>query len=45
MPVKDKRTNILRVRLNGTERAKLDRKAKARGMDTSTWARKLLLAQ
>ena len=43
-PEGEVRENILRVRLTPHERAILDREAQARGEDTSTWARRTLLA-
>jgi CRISPR/Cas system-associated protein Csm6 len=43
-PEGEVRENILRIRLTDAERAALDREAKARGEETSTWARRTLLA-
>jgi hypothetical protein len=37
------RENVLRIRLTDEERAKLDSKAATRTLDTSTWARMVLL--
>ena len=44
LPEGESRYNILRIRLTGAERAVLDAEARARGEDTSTWARRTLLA-
>jgi hypothetical protein len=43
-PEGEVRENFLRIRLTDAERAALDREAQARGEDTSTWARRTLLA-
>jgi hypothetical protein len=43
-PEGEVRTNVLRIRLTEGERAALDRAAQARGAETSTWARGVLLA-
>ena len=44
MPEGEARRNVLRIRLTEAERAALDREAAARGEETSTWARRTLLA-
>lgn len=43
-PPKDVKSETLRVRMTKAERAVLNRAAKSRGEDTSTWARGALLA-
>lgn len=43
-PEGEVRENILRIRLTEAERSALDREAQARGEETSTWARRTLLA-
>jgi hypothetical protein len=43
-PEGEVRENILRIRLTPAERSILDRAAQARGEDTSTWARSVLLS-
>jgi hypothetical protein len=43
-PAGEVRKNFLRIRLTEDERATLDREARARGEETSTWARQTLLA-
>lgn len=43
-PPGEARTAELRIRLTPAEREALDATAKARGEDTSTWARAVLLA-
>ena len=45
MPPGEKRDAELRIRLTPAERAALDEYARARGQETSTWARALLLAK
>jgi len=42
-PKGTQRTNMLRIRLNDDERAKLDAAASISALDTSTWARMILL--
>lgn len=44
-PAEDVRENILRIRLTEAERQELDDAAKARALDTSSWARSLLLQE
>jgi len=39
----ESRTNILRIRLTAAERKELDALATAQTLDTSTWARMVLL--
>jgi len=39
----ESRTNILRIRLTAAERKELDALAASQTLDTSTWARMLLL--
>jgi hypothetical protein len=39
----ERRENVLRIRLTETERAILERAVKDKGLDTSTWARMILL--
>jgi CRISPR/Cas system-associated protein Csm6 len=43
-PEGEVRENFLRIRLTDAERAALDNEARARGEETSTWARRTLLA-
>jgi hypothetical protein len=43
-PEGEVRENVLRIRLTDEERAALDEAARARHLDTSTWARAELLA-
>jgi CRISPR/Cas system-associated protein Csm6 len=43
-PEGEVRENFLRIRLTDAERAALDNEAQARGEETSTWARRMLLA-
>jgi hypothetical protein len=43
-PPEEVRKNVLRIRLSEAERAALDQAASDRGEDTSTWARRELLA-
>ncbi len=42
-PAEDRRTNTLRIRLTEAERAILDRYAAQKTLETSTWARMMLL--
>lgn len=42
--VADRRTNMLRVRLTNEEREKLDKAAAGKSLDTSSWARSVLLS-
>lgn len=42
-PRGESRTNILRIRLTAAERKELDALAAAQTLDTSTWARMVLL--
>ncbi len=42
-PKDAQRADVLRIRLTDPERAELDLAAKARGLETSTWARMILL--
>jgi hypothetical protein len=44
LPDSDRRGAELRIRLTRAERKRLDVAARAKGMETSTWARELLLA-
>jgi len=44
MPAGEAKTNVLRIRLTPAERKVLDGAAQAKGEETSTWARTLLLA-
>ena len=44
MPDGEARQNVLRIRLTDAERAALDNEARARNEETSTWARRTLLA-
>jgi len=43
-PVREAKTNTLRIRLTEDERKALDRAADSRSLDTSTWARSELMA-
>lgn len=43
-PDGEQRENVLRIRLTPEERAAIDAAAKAKGLDTSTYARMELLA-
>ena len=42
-PKAQQRTNILRIRLTSKERSALDSAAKSDFLETSTWARRVLL--
>jgi len=42
-PKAERRTNVLRILLTEQDRRTLDKAAKTKGMDTSTWARMVLL--
>lgn len=42
-PIKDTRSNILRIRLKKAERKQIDVAAERDGLESSTWARMLLL--
>jgi hypothetical protein len=42
-PKDGQRTDTLRIRLTDNERADLDREANRRGLETSTWARMILI--
>jgi hypothetical protein len=42
-PAAERRGNFLRIRMTDAERAALDEAAQARGLETSTWARMVLL--
>lgn len=44
-PKTSRRINILRIRLLGSERRKINAVAKKYGLDTSTWARTILLTE
>jgi hypothetical protein len=44
-PKADRRTNVLRILLKVDERESLDAIAKGRMLDTSTWARIVLMEQ
>jgi len=44
-PKADRRTNVLRILLKEDERASLDATAKGKMLDTSTWARIILMEQ
>lgn len=39
----DRRENVLRIRLTDEERAKLDAASALKALDTSTWARMVLI--
>lgn len=41
---RDRRTNTLRIRLTPAERDKLDDAARREALDTSAWARRVLVA-
>ncbi|MDB5320029.1 MAG: hypothetical protein JWN40_1660 [Phycisphaerales bacterium] len=41
----ERRDNVLRIRLTAGERREVDKAAKAKSLDTSAWARMILLAQ
>jgi len=42
-PDSKRRNNVLRIRLTDADRKIIDRAAKQSGLDTSTWARRMLL--
>jgi len=42
-PKAERRSNVLRILLTEADRRTLDKVAKTKGMDTSTWARMILL--
>jgi uncharacterized protein (DUF1778 family) len=42
-PTGEAKENVLRIRLTDADRALLDEAAKARSLDTSTWARSELI--
>jgi len=42
-PIDENRTNVLRIRLTSAERKALDQAAQTKTLDTSTWARMVLL--
>jgi hypothetical protein len=44
-PARERRKNVLRILLTEDERAELDHAAKAKILETSTWARAELLAR
>jgi hypothetical protein len=44
-PKSERRANVLRILLTEAERKALDRLAKEKSFDTSTWARSVLLEQ
>lgn len=44
-PKKERRTNILRIRLKPIERETLEEASKNSGLDVSAWSRDRLLAQ
>ena len=43
-PKGERRSNVLRILLTAAERRALDKAAKGRALETSTWARMVLLA-
>jgi hypothetical protein len=43
-PAGESRKNFLRIRMTEEERAQLDRAARERSLETSTWARSELIA-
>ena len=42
-PIAENRTNVLRIRLTAAERKAIDQAAQDKTLETSTWARMMLL--